>query len=551
MKSYDYIIIGAGSTGCVLANRLSADPSKSVLLLEAGGRDIHPYIHMPGAYSNNHKMKHDWGFETVPQKHLNDRVIYIPRGKVMGGCSSTNAMAYVRGNRNDYDQWAKLGNNGWAYNDVLPYFNKSENYLDIKRKNDIHRGTGGALKVMEEMPFRTPYADGFIEACKAVGIKYNQDYNGENQKGVAPFQFTIANGKRQSGAAAFIKPILNRKNLTVSTKSFVEEIIIENDIATGVSFKKNGSVHRVSASKEVILSAGAIQSPQILMLSGIGDKEMLSKHGISTKLNLPGVGQNLQDHLFFGVGASTKKQQGLNHSIPILGQLKALTQYLFTKSGPLMCSPLESVAFLNIDEPEEDVNFQLHFVPLNFGEGYENDLYDIKTLPRQDGFSVLPTLLQPKSRGTIGLQSKNPQAKPLIDAKFLSDNRDLEQLVKGAKLGIKLLEQSSLSQYIDKIVGPIDQSEEGLIDHIKRSVETVYHPVGTCKMGQDEMSVVDEELKLRGIGHLRVADASIMPYIISGNTNAPCYMIGEKAAAMILSENTVGIAKKSVYHLDS
>jgi len=538
MKSFDYIIIGAGSTGCVLTNRLSEDQSNSVLLLEAGGRDIHPYIHIPGAYSHNHKTKHDWGFETEPQKHLNNRVIYIPRGKVMGGCSSTNAMAYVRGNRKDYDQWAALGNEGWAFDDVLRYFNKSEKYIDIKTQSDGWRGTEGSLLISEKMAFRSPYGDAFIEACKSLGLPYNYDYNGKSQKGVGPFQFTIANGKRQSGATAFIKPILKRKNLTISTKSFVEKIIIKNDVAKGVSFRKGGTTHELSANKEIILCAGAIQSPQILMLSGIGEKSNLEKKGIEVILDLPGVGKNLQDHLFFGVSVSTKEQEGLNHSIPILGQLKALGQYVMAKSGPLMSSPLESVAFLNIDNPNEAVNFQLHFTPLHFGGDYDFDIYDINSLPKNDGFSILPTLLHPKSRGFIDIKSKDPNTAPLIQPNFLSEEQDLLQLLNGAKLALEIINQADLSVHVDKIMSPLDHTDCGLISHIKKTLETVYHPVGTCKMGNDEMSVVDPQLRIHGISNLRVADASIMPTITSGNTNAPCFMIGEKASDLIIGKNS-------------
>ncbi len=538
MKSVDYIIVGAGTAGCVLANRLSQNPDNTVMLLEAGKRDVHPNIHIPGAYAKNHKSGHDWGFHTEEQKHVNNRKIYLPRGKVMGGCSSTNAMAYVRGNRADYDNWAMMGNEGWSYKDVLPLFKKTEKFLDLKTGDAVYRGDKGELWVSEKTPFRTVYADAFIETCKAMGMSENQDYNGVAQKGVGPFQFTIANGKRQSGAVAFIKPILKRRNLIVSTQSLVEQIEINNNVAKAVVYRKGNTINKVSASKEIIVCAGAFQSPQILMLSGIGDPDELGAHKIETKVESYGVGKNLQDHLFYGVGASVKKQDGLNHYIPVKGQVKALWQYFVSKSGPLHCSPLESVAFLNIDNPTEEVNFQYQFAPLNFGKGYDFDPYDFKTLPTKDGVSILPTLLHPKSRGSVSIASKNPQDHPVIQPNFLSEEEDLHQLIKGGRLALDILKHEIMNKHLEEIVGPLDHSDDGIKDHILKTVETVYHPVGTCKMGKDEMAVVDDKLKVHGVENLRVADASIMPKIISGNTNAACFMIGEKAAQMILNPLT-------------
>ncbi len=535
MKSYDYIIIGAGSSGCVLANRLSENPDHSVLLLEAGSRDSHPYIHIPGGYAKNHKSVRDWGFYTEAQSHVNDRKIYLPRGKVMGGSSSTNAMAYVRGNRADYDDWASLGNHGWSHADVLPLFKKSETYLDYKEEDQAFRGKEGELIVTKQTPFRTRYGDAFIEACANSGMPKNDDYNGAKQKGTARFQYTIANGKRQSGAVAFIKPALKRSNLTISTKSMVEQICLNNNVATSVKYRYGNTLIEAKASKEIILCAGAFQSPQILMLSGIGAREELSNAQIETKVDLPGVGKNLQDHLFFGVGASTKNEDAINHYIPPLGQLRGLSQYIFSKSGPLTCSPLESVAFCNIDGSEKDVNFQFHFSPLNAGKGYDYDLYDFKTLPKKDGFVIMPTLLHPKSRGYVSIRSKNPLQPPVIQPNFFSQEEDLMQLLAGAKLALDIIKQDALAKHIKELVAPLDTTDEGIIDHILKSVETVYHPVGTCKMGHDELAVVDSELRVHGVANLRVADASIMPKIVSGNTNAACFMIAEKAAKSILT----------------
>lgn len=536
-KKYDYIIVGAGSSGCVMANRLSEDPSNTVLLIEAGGPDKHPYIHMPGGYGKNHRSKRDWGFWTTPQKHANNRRIYLPRGKTLGGSSSTNAMAYVRGNKHDYDHWSQLGNRGWSYDDVLPLFKKSECNANISELDAPFHSDQGELKVSFQKAFRTKYAQAFIDSCTEWGLNANQDYNGSHQRGVGEFQFTIADGKRQSTAVAFLKPIMNRPNLTISTHSHVTKLHIKNDEAIGLSFKKGNVTSVVLVNKDIILSAGAFQSPQLLLLSGIGPKDHLKSHGIDVIQDLPGVGQNLQDHLFYGVTADTKMNDGVNHYLSIPGQLKGLWSYLMYKKGPLACSLLEAVAFLNVDHPDEEVNFQLHFAPISFGEGYEYDAYDIKTYPHKDGVSILPTLLHPQSRGEVTLSSQDPLSAPVISPKFLSKEKDLEQLVKGGKIALELFKQSSFSSHLNKIIAPLQHDTEAdLVEHIKKSVETVYHPVGTCKMGHDEMAVVDDELRVSGIGKLRVVDASIMPKIITGNTNAACIMIAEKAANMILNQ---------------
>ncbi len=547
-ETYDYVIIGAGSAGCVMANRLSADPSHAVLLIEAGGPDRHPYIHIPGAYPKNHKSKRDWGFWTTAQAHVNDRKIYLPRGKTLGGCSSTNAMAYVRGNKSDFDHWASLGNQGWSYEEVLPLFKKSENNQNLDELDEAYHGTDGELKVSLQHQISTPLAQTFIDSCQATGIDANQDYNGRSQKGVGHFQFTIADGKRQSTAVAFLKPVMDRPNLTVVTHAHVTQLLMDHDEVTGVRFKKGQSITEVSIQKEVILSAGAFQSPQILMLSGIGPREHLRRAGIELRHELPGVGQNLQDHLFYGVSALTKRPEGMNHHLSIPGQLKGLWSYYRSKTGPLVCSPLEAVAFLNIDEPSAEINFQMHFAPISFGEGYDYDVYDVNSYPHHDGVSILPTLLHPRSRGEVRLASADPLAPPVIDPNFLSDEKDLEQLVKGGQLALDIIRQAPFAAKLGKIIAPLQHNSAADIEeHIKKSVETVYHPVGTCKMGQDEMAVVDHELRVSGIGRLRVVDASIMPTIVSGNTNAACIMIAENAANMILgqvpvSQERVGIS---------
>jgi choline dehydrogenase len=528
---FDYIIIGAGSAGCVLANRLSANAANKVLLLEAGGRDSKMEIGIPAAYGNLHRSKVDWGFSTEPQEHVYNRRIYLPRGKTLGGSSSTNAMAYVRGNPADYDEWAALGNKGWAYKDVLPYFMKSEHNEDIS--NDYH-GKNGLLNVGFQKTFQTPYATAFVEACAACGIPKNPDYNGADQAGAGMFQFTIKEGRRHSTASAFLQPARKRANLVIMTHAHVNQVLIEGNRAVGVEFFKGGKdLQKVYANKEIIVSAGSFQSPQLLMLSGIGDPGILQAQGIAVKKELPGVGQNLQDHLFFLVSCLSKQQAGFNHLLKPVIQLTNLVKYFLTHKGVMTCSPLEAVAFLGINGASR-VNLQLHFAPIHVGNDYIANVYDPKTFPKQDGFSILPTLLKPKSRGYVSLKSADPFDPPIIQPNFLAAPEDLDLLVAGTKKALEILQAKPFDPYRMAIITPADQSDAAIIDHIKKGVETVYHPVGTCKMGHDAMAVVNDRLQVHGIAGLRVADASVMPTIISGNTNAPVIMIAEKAADIIL-----------------
>ena len=530
---FDYIIIGAGSAGCVLANRLSEDPNTTVLLLEAGGKDKKMEIHIPAAYSKLHRTEVDWAFYTEPQQNVNNRRMFQPRGKTLGGCSSTNAMAYIRGHKEDYNDWAKLGNEGWAYEDVLPYFIKAENNEQFQ---DEYHGKGGPLNVTHAKAYKTPLADAFIKACVETGIPENPDFNGEEQEGAGLFQFTIKDAKRHSTASAYLKPVMNRSNLTVITHAHTKQILIEQNKAVGVEYikgKKSKITEKVYCNKEVILSAGAFQSPQLLMLSGIGSAIHLQEMGIQVKKDLPGVGQNLQDHIFYVVSSLCNQKITANNSLKKINQIKGLLQYLLFKKGPFTISPLEANAFVKTSEKQARPDIQLHFAPVHVGD-YQIELYTLDKYPTTDGYTVLPTLLKPKSKGYIKLRSANPLDAPIIQPNYLEAEEDRKTLLDGFKAAMDVMKSDAFAPYRLKIHFPEKaESEAEIMEHIRKTLETVYHPVGTCKMGHDAMAVVDNELRVKGIENLRVVDASIMPEIVAGNTNAPVIMIAEKAADMI------------------
>jgi choline dehydrogenase-like flavoprotein len=524
----DFIIVGGGPAGCVLANRLSEDPANAVLLLEAGGRDRHPLIHMPAGFAKMTRGIASWGWSTVPQKHMKDRVFWYTQAKVIGGGSSINAQIYTRGNASDYDGWAKEeGCEGWSYREVLPYFKRAEN--NQRYANDYH-GYGGPLGVSNPIA-PLPICEAYFQAAQEMGIPFNPDFNGASQEGVGYYQLTQKDAKRSSAAVAYLRPVADRRNLTVRTNLLVTRVVVESGRAVGVEVvdRPGGQPQLIRAEREVIVSSGAIGSPKLLMQSGIGPADHLKSVGIAPVHDLPGVGSNMQDHLDLFVIAECTGDHTYDNYAKLHRTAWAGLQYLLLKKGPAASSLFETGGFWYADPTTGWPDIQFH---LGLGSGIEAGVEKLKN----PGVTLNSAYLRPRSRGTVRLASADPATMPLIDPNYWADPHDRDLSIKGLRLAREIMRQNALKPYVlrEVLPGPSLESDDDLFDYACRSAKTDHHPVGTCRMGHGEDAVVTPDLKVRGIEALRVCDSSVMPRVPSSNTNAPTIMVGEKGADLIL-----------------
>jgi choline dehydrogenase len=528
-SEFDYVIVGAGSAGCVLANRLSADGKHSVLLLEAGPKDTNLWIHVPLGYGKLFKEKSvNWMYQTEPEPGLNGRQVFQPRGKVLGGSSSINGLLYVRGQHEDYDRWRQRGNAGWGYDDVLPYFRKAENQ---QRGDDKYHGTGGPLPV-SDWRHHDPLSEAFVVAAAETGIPTNPDFNGATQEGAGFFQTTTSRGRRASTAFSYLRPAKSRSNLHVETSALAQRILFEGRRAKAVEYKQEGRVRTARARKEILVSSGAYNSPQLLQLSGVGPADLLKQHGIEIVLDAPGVGNDLQDHMQVRLITRCAQKVTLNDVVnnPVR-RVMAGIQYAALRKGPLTIAAGTSGAFFKTSPRLASPDIQIHFLPFSTDKMGEK-------LHARSGFTASVCQLRPESRGSLRIKSADASVPPEIRINYLATETDRRAFIDGIRILRRILAASALKAYAVGEVdpGPKVQSDDELLDFCRRTGSTVYHPTSTCRMGSDALAVVDQRLRVRGIEGLRVVDASVMPDLMSGNTNAPTIMIAEKASDMILED---------------
>jgi choline dehydrogenase len=529
VAEFDYVIVGAGSAGCVLANRLSADGRHSVLLLEAGPSDKNIWIHVPIGYGKLFKDKSvNWMYQTEPEPGLGGRQVFQPRGKVLGGSSSINGLLYVRGQHEDYDRWRQLGNVGWGYDDVLPYFKKAEDQI---RGADQYHGTGGPLSV-SDWRHHDPLSEAFVRAAVEAGIPYNPDFNGATQEGAGFFQTTTRRGRRASSAFSYLRPARGRANLRVETDALAQRVLFEGRRARAVEYRQNGVMRSARARREILVSSGAYNSPQLLQLSGVGPASLLKQHGIDVVLDAPGVGHDLQDHLQVRLVMRCAQKVTLNDVVANpLRSVLAGAQYAAFRKGPLTIAAGTSGAFFKTSPRLASPDIQIHFIPFSTDKMGEK-------LHAFSGFTASVCQLRPESRGALTIRSADPAVPPEIRINYLATETDRTAFIDGIRILRDILAKPALKPFVvdEAYPGSDKVSDEDILDYCRQTGSTVYHPTSTCRMGNDPLAVVDQRLRVRGIEGLRVVDASVMPDLMSGNTNAPTIMIAEKASDMILED---------------